>query len=274
MFDYSDKVKEYFFQPRNAGVLEDANAVGEAGSLAGGDALKLMLRINPLSEMIEEARFLSHGGGSMIACSSALTELVRGKSVDAASRLTPADIAEFLDGLPPEKMHCTESGAKALAAAIAAFRGETPVAPERRPAQPALVTIAVPPKPRRAAPPAAAAMAARQAGAAPGMTLRELIAKNNPLAAMAEAEETGPVEPVSETDAEAISRIITEMRPVFQRDKGDIELLDIKGRQVFVRLSGTCASCMMASQTLAGVQKRIMETLGRPFRLIPSTARA
>ncbi|WP_215829479.1 Fe-S cluster assembly scaffold protein NifU [Pelorhabdus rhamnosifermentans] len=113
---YSEKVMDHFTNPRNVGVIDDANGVGEVGNAKCGDIMKIYLKVE--DSIIKDVKFKTFGCGAAIATSSMVTEMVKGKTLEEALEISNAAVAEALDGLPPIKMHCSNLAADALHAAI------------------------------------------------------------------------------------------------------------------------------------------------------------
>lgn len=114
---YSEKVMDHFRNPRNVGVIEDANGVGEVGNAVCGDIMKIYLKINS-DEVIEDVKFETFGCGSAIASSSMATQMIKGKPVSEALKLTNQAVTEALDGLPPHKIHCSVLAEEAIKKAV------------------------------------------------------------------------------------------------------------------------------------------------------------
>ena len=113
---YSEKVMDHFRNPRNIGVIENADGVGQAGNAKCGDIMKIYLKIE--NDIIEDVKFETFGCGSAIASSSMATELIRGRPIDEALELSNKAVAEALDGLPPHKMHCSVLAEEAIRRAL------------------------------------------------------------------------------------------------------------------------------------------------------------
>ncbi|SDC64878.1 MULTISPECIES: Fe-S cluster assembly scaffold protein NifU [unclassified Candidatus Frackibacter] len=119
---YSDKVMDHFQNPRNVGEIEAADGIGEVGNPTCGDIMKIYIKVNE-NEEIKDIKFKTFGCGAAVATSSITTEIVKGKSIEEARELTNKRVAEALDGLPPEKMHCSNLAADALQKAIDNYLG-------------------------------------------------------------------------------------------------------------------------------------------------------
>jgi NifU-like protein len=289
MWDYSEKVKEHFFNPKNVGALADANAIGDVGSLTCGDALRLTLKIDPSTETILEAGFQTFGCGSAIASSSALTEMIKGKTINEVTKITNQDIADYLDGLPPEKMHCSVMGREALHAAIANYRGETWEDDHEEGAlvckcfgiDAAMIERTIRDNHLKSLTDIINYTKAGGGCSSCHETLEEILAQV--LAEQGEyiEQEEPPVtitssKPYAMTNLQRMRRIETvleSLRPQLHRDNGDIELVDIDGKTVYVNLTGACAGCQLEMQTLFGIQQRLTEEIGEPIKVIPAKMR-
>ncbi|MEW6110322.1 MAG: Fe-S cluster assembly protein NifU [Nitrospirota bacterium] len=265
MWDYTEKVKDLFLHPKNVGQIEDADAVGEVGSIVCGDALKLYLKIDRETGRIIDARFQTFGCASAIASSSALTELIKGKTLDEAIKISNKDLAEFLGGLPDEKMHCSVMGREALEAAVANYRGEAaPVHEEGR-----LVCKCfdvTEEKIRRVAienhlTTVEEVTNFTKAGGGCGECQPEIEAILRDIWSLKLPEK--PSKPKKLTNLQKIALIQeiieTEIRPGLQADSGDIELIDIDANRVIVALRGMCTGCLMADVTIKGIQEKLRE---------------
>jgi NifU-like protein len=263
MWEYTDKVKDHFLNPRNVGVIEDADGVGEVGSIACGDALTFYFKLDK-SGKIKDATFQTFGCASAIASSSALTEIVKGMTLEEAEKITNEDIAEYLGGLPKEKMHCSVMGRDALEKAISCYRGEPPKKVEGQ-----IVCECF------------------------GITDREIerVVRENQLTTIEDVTDyvkagggcgnchdriqeiidsiVGTARPVRKkapvlTNLQKIrlieESIEREINPTLKKDAGKLELIDVDGNRVLVRMGGTCASCVKSPVTLKHyVESRLRE---------------
>ena len=288
MWDYTDKVLEFFYNPKNQGVLEDTGeagvklAVGEVGSIACGDALRLHLKVDEDTNKILDARFQTFGCTSAIASSEALVELVKGKTVDEALNISNKDIAEFLGGLPQEKMHCSVMGQEALEAAISNYKG-IPIVAHDEDDEGAIICTCfgiTEPKIKRIVKENKLTTAEEvtnfiKAGGGCGTclaTIDDIIIENqrNSHFTAQETSSNGntngkisekPLTPVQKIAL--IQKVLDEeIRPILIADGGDVELYDVEGDTVKVTLQGACGSCSSSLATLKnGIEAKLKERI-------------
>lgn len=272
MWNYNEKVMDHFLHPRNVGEIENPDGFGEVGNVSCGDALRLTFKLDK-DGRIAEAKFKTFGCVSAIASSSALTELVTGMTLDEAAKVTNQDIVALLGQLPEEKMHCSVMGMEALQAAIAKYRGEKnpfeaddndegrivcrcfgvsdvkirKVARENKLHKAEDITHYC------------------KAGGACGSCLDDIqqilddlwVAEGKPVAPAVDFASLPVVQRVMRVQ-EVIDK---EIKPLLEQDGGSIELVDIQGSKIIVRLQGRCSTCPSAGVTL----KRTVEDKLREF---------
>ncbi|SMF25725.1 Fe-S cluster assembly protein NifU [Desulfovibrio gilichinskyi] len=269
MWEYTDKVREHFLNPKNSGTIENADAVGEVGSLSCGDALRLFLKIDDEGR-IEDAKFQTFGCASAIASSSVLTEMVKGMTIEEAEKVTNKDIAEALGGLPKEKMHCSVMGQEALDDAIRRYRGlDAAPAPEgeivckcfgvtdlqikKAVLENKLTTLEE------------VTNFTKAGGGCEEChgRIKQIIDEVRFGAPGVKPLEVKPVKLTNIKRFQLVSQTIEEeIRPALHKDGGDIELIDIEGTVVIVSLRGSCVGCPSSNLTLKDfVERRLKETV-------------
>lgn len=266
MWEYTDKVKDLFLHPKNVGYIEHPDAVGEVGSMVCGDALKLTLKIDKETEKIADAKFQTFGCASAIASSSALTELIKGKTLDESLKITNKDIAEYLGGLPREKMHCSVLGREALEAAVANYRGEKPSEVEEGEIvcqcfgiTDQKINRVIKENNLRTA---EDVTNFTKAGGGCGSCIPDIEKILSDVWAERVVEEAvSPKKKLTNIQKIAmIQEIIDkEVRPPLQADGGDVELIDIDANRVTVSLRGMCRDCLMADVTIKNMEKKLKE---------------
>lgn len=263
MWEYTDKVRDHFFNPRNVGEIEDADGVGEVGSLACGDALKLTFKLDEKGR-IKDAKFKTFGCASAIASSSVLTEIIKGMPLEEAAKVTNKDIADYLGGLPEQKMHCSVMGREALEAAIENYRsggskkhelegtivctcfGVTDKEIERVIRENDLTTVEQ-------------VTNYCKAGGGCGGCQGEIakIIEKIQGEKIREAPVPAPRREGKLTNVQKIQliqqTINEQIRPALRAHGGNIELIDVEANKVVVAFRGMCAQCRMAELTMKDV---------------------
>lgn len=272
MWDYTGKVMDHFRNPRNVGLIENPDGVGEVGSLACGDALRLMFKLGA-DGRIADAKFQTFGCASAIASSSALTEIIKGMTLEEAAQVTNQDIAAFLGGLPEQKMHCSVMGREALEAAIENYRsgttekkilgvkvlcncfGVTAEEVERVVRDNGLTTVEQVTNYTKAG--GGCGKCKPDIGRILDKVAQERLEAERRSGARAGTRKMSVIERIRLIE-QTIDR---EIRPLLKRDGGDVELIDVEGTVVKVALRGMCAGCQGSHVTI----KDVVETRLREF---------
>lgn len=274
MWEYTDKVKEHFLNPSNVGEIENPDGAGDVGSLSCGDALRLTFKLDDQG-LIADAKVKTFGCASAIASGSALTEMMIGKTIEEAEKISNQNIADYLGGLPKEKMHCSVMGHEALEKAIACYRG-TPIEEKEG----TVICECF------------------------GVTDLEIIKaiQENRLKTVEEVtnftkagggcerchgdiakiilevqHKPQPEEKPQLTNIQKMrmieETIEREIRPSLQLDGGDIELIDVVGNRVMVATRGACSACKSAPITLKNLVEAKLKEFVSPDLVVEEVSK-
>ena len=269
MWEYTDKLKDHFFNPRNVGEIETPDGVGEVGSLACGDALKLTFKLDGNGKICD-AKFKTFGCASAIATSSVLTEMIKGKTLDEAAKITNKDIANYLGGLPEQKMHCSVLGREALEAAIENCRtgsskkrqlegnvictcfGVTDKEIERVIRENNLTTVEEVTNYCKAGGGCGGCKGEIEKIIEKVQGVLQVTGRRSRVTGAAVPRKAGKLTNIQKI--KLIQQTINEqIRPALRAHGGDIELIDVEGNKVIVAFRGMCAQCKLAEFTMKDV---------------------
>lgn len=269
MWDYTEKVMDHFKNPRNVGAIPNADGTGQVGSLVCGDALKLTIKVNKDTDVIEDAKFETFGCASAIASSSILTEMVKGKTIAEASKITNQDIADALGTLPAEKMHCSVMGMEALEAAVKSYRqGGKAVVFEQQSEKIVCHCFNVSEETIIKAIRANHLKTVddvthfTKAGGGCGRCkgeIQKILDKVNGANEASNALKTFAQMTLVEKIRKIEQVLESDVRPMLNMDGGSAELVDVNGTVVKVRLVGMCSGCAGAAGTLKHVIEKALQ---------------
>jgi len=262
MWDYNKKVMEYFLHPVNAGEIENPDGVGEEGSLACGDMLKLTFKLGK-DGRIADVKFKTFGCASAIASASIMTEMVKGLTIEEASKITNKDIVDKLGGLPEQKMHCSVMGMEALQAAIANYRTGKGKPAKKAEGKIVCTCFGVTDKEIEKVIIENDIDTVEQvtnyckAGGGCGSCRGEIQQIIDKIRGKKETGSQMPAHPKKLTNLQKIQliqkTISEQIRPLLKAHGGDIDLIDVEGSKVIVAFRGMCSQCPTAEFTMKDV---------------------
>lgn len=283
MWNYNNKVMDHFIDPKNVGEIENPDGYGEVGNASCGDALRLTFKLDDEGR-IADVKFKTFGCVSAIAASSALTEIIKGMTIDEAAKVTNADIVKVLGDLPEEKMHCSVMGMEALQAAIANYRGEPNPFEEDDEHEGRLVCkcfgitdvkIAKVAKENNLHTVEEVTHYSK-AGGACGACLDEIQQIIDDLWNKEEGKKAKEPIEIDFASLNLVQKVImvqgvleNEIKPALKKDGGDIELINVDGFKVHVKLKGRCAGCPSSGVTINNfVQDKLREIISPKIEVI------